>query len=62
MSLDRRRQEATPGTHGADYVAIFVRQLGGAMTLSRAEETGTSIRIRFPLLGRPSLLAERGPQ
>jgi two-component sensor histidine kinase len=62
VGMETNSQEATPGTHGADYVAIFVRQLGGAMTLSRAEETGTSIIIRFPLLGRPSPLAERGPQ
>ncbi|THD79390.1 MAG: PAS domain-containing protein [Phenylobacterium sp.] len=39
-----------PGKHGSDYVAIFVRQLGGAMAISRSDGTGTTIRIQFPLL------------
>ncbi|MDB5531925.1 MAG: domain S-box-containing protein [Hyphomicrobiales bacterium] len=34
---------------GADYVAIFVRQLGGTLIVSGSEGTGTSIKIRFPL-------------
>jgi two-component sensor histidine kinase len=36
--------------HGSDYVAIFVRQIGGTIEVSRAEGTGTIVRIRFPLL------------
>ena len=43
----------TSGKHGADYVAIFVRQLGGTMTVSGSEGSGTTIRIRFPLLVGP---------
>jgi two-component sensor histidine kinase len=36
--------------HGSDYVAIFVRQIGGTIDVSRAEGAGTIVRIRFPLL------------
>ena len=39
-----------PGRHGSDYVAIFVRQLGGTMAVSAVEGTGTLVRIRLPLL------------
>jgi two-component sensor histidine kinase len=35
---------------GSDYVAIFVRQLGGTILAPGSEETGTTIRIRLPLL------------
>ncbi len=38
---------------GADYVAIFLRQLGGAIVPSASAETGTSVRIRLPLLVAP---------
>jgi two-component sensor histidine kinase len=36
--------------HGSDYVAIFVRQIGGTIDVSRAEGAGTIVRIRFPLV------------
>jgi two-component sensor histidine kinase len=36
--------------HGSDYVAIFVRQIGGTIAVSRAEGAGTVVRIRLPLL------------
>jgi two-component sensor histidine kinase len=36
--------------HGSDYVAIFVRQLGGTMAVSASEGAGTTFRIRLPLL------------
>jgi two-component sensor histidine kinase len=39
-----------PENRGSDYVAIFVRQLGGTILPSGSEETGTTIRIRLPLL------------
>jgi hypothetical protein len=40
----------TPNKHGRDYVAIFVRQLGGTFVVSGSEVAGTSVRIRFPVL------------
>lgn len=39
-----------PGRHGSDYVAIFVRQLGGTMSVSGSPQGGTAIRILFPLV------------
>jgi PAS domain S-box-containing protein len=47
-----------PEKRGSDYVAIFVRQLGGAIVVSRPEETGTIVRIRLPLLLDPPSGAE----
>jgi PAS domain S-box-containing protein len=40
---------------GANYVAIFVRQLGATIVPSRSGEMGTIVRIRIPvLLGPPA--------
>jgi PAS domain S-box-containing protein len=39
---------------GSDYIAIFVRQLGGTLTVSGAKGTGTVVKIRMPLLLIPS--------
>jgi PAS domain S-box-containing protein len=39
-----------PEKRGSNYVAIFVRQLGGTIVPSGSEETGTTVRIRLPLL------------
>jgi hypothetical protein len=38
-----------PEKRGCDYVAIFVRQLGGTIVPSGSEETGTIVKIRLPL-------------
>jgi signal transduction histidine kinase len=38
---------------GSDYVAIFVRQIGGTIAVTSAERTGTIATIRFPLLIAP---------
>jgi PAS domain S-box-containing protein len=35
---------------GSDYVAIFVRQLGGTILAPESDGVGTTIRIRLPLL------------
>jgi len=43
---------------GSDYVAIFVRQLGGTITAAGSEGTGTLIKIRLPLLLVPTGGAE----
>ena len=47
-----------PEKRGSDYVAIFVRQLGGTIVPSKQEGTGTTVRIRLPLLLVPSGGAE----
>ncbi|MEY4706593.1 MAG: hypothetical protein RJB58_316 [Pseudomonadota bacterium] len=40
---------------GSDYIAIFVRQLGGTMSVAGAAKgSGTVVRIRMPLLLLPS--------
>ncbi len=44
---------------GSDYVAIFVRQLGGTIMPTEQAETGTIIRIRLPLLLAPPEGVER---
>lgn len=40
--------ESTPGKHGSDYVAIFVRQLRGVLVRSSTPGVGTTVNIRFP--------------
>lgn len=47
-----------PEKRGSDYVAIFVRQLHGKLSVSSADRAGTAIRIRLPLLLVPSGGAE----
>jgi PAS domain S-box-containing protein len=47
-----------PEMRGADYVSIFVRQLGGLLTRSGSEAIGTTITIRLPLFLVPSGGAE----
>ena len=48
-----------PEKRGSEYVAIFVRQLGGTIVPSGSDATGTIIRIRLPLLLVPPGGAER---
>jgi PAS domain S-box-containing protein len=48
----------SPEKRGSDYVAIFVRQLGGTIVPSKQEAAGTMVRIRLPLLLVPSGGAE----
>jgi two-component sensor histidine kinase len=43
-----------PEKRGSDYVAIFVRQLGGILTRPTPEGKGTTIRIRLPLMLVPA--------
>jgi two-component sensor histidine kinase len=42
-----------PEKHGADYVAIFARQLGGTIAASGSDGAGTIVRVRLPLLVAP---------
>jgi len=48
----------SPEKRGSDYVAIFVRQLGGTIVPSQQEVIGTTVRVRLPLLLVPSGGAE----
>jgi PAS domain S-box-containing protein len=54
--IGMKDQELTksPEKRGADYVAIFVRQLGGKIVPSGSENTGTTIKTRFPIFLPPS--------
>lgn len=52
----------TAETHGADFVAIFVRQLGGTIAVSGTQGTGTTVRIRFTLLVMPPVGDRVEPQ
>ncbi len=36
--------------HGSDYVAIFVRQIGGTIAVAGSEGAGTIATVRLPLL------------
>jgi two-component sensor histidine kinase len=42
----------TPVKHGADYMAMFLRQLGGSIAVSGSEGAGTIVGVHFPILGR----------
>jgi two-component sensor histidine kinase len=48
-----------PETRGSDYLAIFVRQLGGVIVAAGAEQVGTTVKIRFPVSLSPPGGAER---
>jgi len=50
VGVKNEESAKTTKTHGADYVAVFVRQLGGTIAVSGSEGTGTIVRIRLPLL------------
>ena len=43
-----------PEKRGSDYVAIFVRQLGGTLTRPASEGKGTTVRILLPRLLMPA--------
>ena len=48
VGMTEKDAGAIPEKRGSDYVKIFVRQLGGTIVPSVAEETGTTVRIRLP--------------
>jgi hypothetical protein len=49
-----------PEKRGGDYVAIFVRQLGGIIVAPEPAVSGTTVTIRFPLgVGPPTSKASR---
>ena len=58
VGMKSKDSAKSPEKRGSDYVAIFVRQLGGTIVPSKQEATGTTVRIRLPLLLVPSGGAE----
>ena len=48
IGLQDREAAKEPGKRGADYIAIFVRQLGGTVTMNSAVGTGTTVKINLP--------------
>ncbi len=54
VGMKQKDPDEVPETRGADYVDIFVRQLGGAIAASSSAGTGTVVRIRLPLLATPA--------
>jgi PAS domain S-box-containing protein len=59
VGMKDRDSAKIPEKRGSNYVAIFVRQLGGTVVPSGSEETGTIVRIRLPLLLVPPGDSER---
>jgi PAS domain S-box-containing protein len=59
VGMKKKDTTKAPEKRGSDYVAIFVRQLGGTIVPSESEGTGTTVRIRLPLLLVPPRGAER---
>jgi PAS domain S-box-containing protein len=62
VGMKDRDAAKIPEKRGSNYVAIFVRQLGGTVVPSGpsgSEETGTIVRIRLPLLLVPPGDSER---
>jgi two-component sensor histidine kinase len=47
-------QALRSGKHGSDYVAIFVRQLRGAISVAGSPGMGTTVTVRLPLLAVPA--------
>jgi two-component sensor histidine kinase len=58
IGMKEKDSVKSPEKRGSDYVAIFVRQLGGMIVPSKQEATGTIVRVRLPLLLVPSGGAE----
>jgi two-component sensor histidine kinase len=59
IGMKEKHPAKIPEKSGADYVAIFVRQLGGTVVPSGQRDTGTIVRIRLPFLLVPSGGTER---
>lgn len=55
IGVQEKNVAKSPETRGSDYVAIFVRQLGGAIIAPDAAQAGTTIIVRFPLSAVPPI-------
>ncbi len=58
VGMKNKDMAKSPEKRGSNYVAIFVRQLGGTIVASKQEAIGTTVRIQLPLLLVPSGGAE----
>jgi len=59
VGMNNKESAKLSEKRGSDYVAIFVRQLGGRIMPAEPAETGTIIRIRLPSLLTPPDGVER---
>lgn len=50
IGMDAADNARSPDRHGADYVAIFLRQLGGRTIPAASDAPGTTVTVRLPLL------------
>jgi two-component sensor histidine kinase len=50
VGMSNQSAEKRPENRGADYVTIFVRQLGGIIVPPSMVSRGTTIKISLPLL------------
>ena len=51
IGMQGKGSAETPEKRGSDYVAIFVRQLGGTIVpLILKEGSGTTVKVRLPFL------------
>jgi PAS domain S-box-containing protein len=53
IGMKEREPTIAPEKRGSDYVAIFVRQLGGTIVPAVAEKSGTAVRVLLPFLLAP---------
>jgi PAS domain S-box-containing protein len=58
IGVPRIEAVKSPEKRGGDYVAIFVRQLGGLVLPPEADVSGTTVRVRLPLRVIPPTNAE----
>jgi two-component sensor histidine kinase len=60
VGMKDAHSEQLPEKHGSEYVAIFVRQVGGTIAVSKPEGTGTVVTVRLPLRVAPQLKGLNG--
>lgn len=49
VGMENKIAGRTAAKHGTDFVAIFVRQLGGMLVVLQPDGAGTIVRIRMPI-------------
>ncbi len=48
VGMKEKDEAKVPEKRGTDYIAIFVRQLGGELVASDPDASGTTVRVRLP--------------